>query len=74
MLRVANSIYSPHFEFGSSKRSLLERATCHLAACSDNNANLLAFESTFLVGRPFDDRHFNFSCLEAWYVYSPELY
>ena len=49
-------------------------AICHLAACSDNNANLLAFESTFLVGRPLDDRHFNFSCLEAWYVYSPELY
>lgn len=41
------------------------------ASCSDNNANLLAFESTLLVGRPFDVRHFNFSCLEAWYVYSP---
>ena len=66
MLQVANSIYSPHFEFGPSKRSLLERAVCHLAACSASNANLLAFESTFLVSRPFDDRHFVFGCLEVW--------
>ena len=42
-----------HFAVWPAKRSLLERTVCHLAACSDNNANLLAFEFTFLVGRPF---------------------
>ena len=37
MLRAANSIYSPHFAIWPAKRSVLERAVCHLAACSDNN-------------------------------------
>ena len=37
MLRAANSIYSPHFAVWPAKRSVLERAVCYLAACSDNN-------------------------------------
>lgn len=35
--RVANAIYSPHFAVGPTNRSDLERAVCHLAACSGNN-------------------------------------
>ena len=37
MLRAANSIYSLHFAVWPTKTSFLERAVCHLAACSDNN-------------------------------------
>ena len=39
MLRAANSIYSPHFAVWPKKRSVLESAVCHLAACSDNNVD-----------------------------------
>ena len=35
-----NSVYSPHFAVWPVKRSVLERAVCHLAACSDNNRDL----------------------------------
>ena len=37
MLRAANSIYSPHFTVWPAKRSVLDRAVCHLAECTDNN-------------------------------------
>ena len=37
MLWAANSIYSLDFAVWPTKRSILERAVCHLAACSDNN-------------------------------------
>ena len=37
MLRAANSIYSPYFAVWFAKRSLLERAVCYSAACSNNN-------------------------------------
>ena len=36
MLQAANSIYSPHFATWPAKRSALETAVCHLAACGDN--------------------------------------
>ena len=37
MLRAANSIYSLHFAIWPAKRSVLERAVCHLATCNDIN-------------------------------------
>ena len=40
MLRAANSIYRSHFAVWPAKRSVLERAVCHLTTCSDNNASL----------------------------------
>ena len=42
MLRAVklNSIYSPHFAVWPAKRNVLERAVCHLAACSDNIRDL----------------------------------
>ena len=44
MLRAANSICSTHFAVWSPKKSVLERAVCHLAVCSDNkNALTNAF-------------------------------
>ena len=41
MLQAANSIHSQHFAIWPAKRSILERAVCHLGACSDNNADFL---------------------------------
>ena len=35
MLRAATSIYSPNFAVWPAKRSVLERAVCHLAVFSD---------------------------------------
>ena len=35
MLRAATSIYSPNSAVWPAKRSVLERAVCHLAAFSD---------------------------------------
>ena len=43
MLRAANSIYSPHFAIWPEERNILERAVCHLAACSDNNVDSAIF-------------------------------
>ena len=43
MLRAANSIYSLHFAVWPAKRSVLERAVCHLAACSGNNGKQPVF-------------------------------
>ena len=37
MLQAADSIYSQHVAIWPVKRSVLERAVCHLAACSDSN-------------------------------------
>ena len=36
MLQAAISIYSQHFAIWPVKRSVSERAVCHLAACSDS--------------------------------------
>ena len=57
MLQAANSIYSLHFAVWPTKTSFLERAVCHLAACSDNNGcdlpslgqspRLVCFEDVF---------------------------
>ena len=41
MLGAANSMYSLHFAIWPAKRSVLERAVCHLAACSDTNDGFL---------------------------------
>ena len=36
-LHSPNSIYSPHFAVWPAKRSVLEKAVCHLVTWSDNN-------------------------------------
>ena len=47
MLRAANSIYSAHFAVWPTKRSVLERAVCYLAACGDSNYLLMTSKSPF---------------------------
>ena len=39
MLRAANSIYSSQFAVWPANRSVLKRAVCHLASCSDIDNN-----------------------------------
>ena len=42
MLRAANSIYSPHFAVWPTKRRVLKREVCHLAAFRDRQPNVCA--------------------------------
>ena len=49
MLRPANSIYIPHFAVWPAKRSVLERAVCHLAACSGNNSMQDEFDMLLVI-------------------------
>ena len=47
MLGATHFIYSPNFAICLVKRSVLERAVCHLAACSDNNRDFIVLHAQF---------------------------
>ena len=51
MLQAGNCIYMyiPHFAVWPTKRSVLERAICHLAACSDNDSMQDEFDMLLVI-------------------------